>query len=145
MGYGRHREIKEQEKAITKEAEIEVPIVLEGDIVIHEDAFEDAESIGVNNVTEVIDVVVDQLKEKIQRDPDKKDVIKKSLPIKKVAVKKTIPKKKRIDNKAANKIGIIGNTVVCNDFRAILAKKGLQINTVLTQILHDWNMANYNI
>lgn len=52
--------------------------------------------------------------------------------------------KKRTYKEYTN-IGIIGDTVICRDFRAIVKKKGLQINTVLTKILHDWNTQNYNL
>lgn len=54
-------------------------------------------------------------------------------------------KKQRVDTKEANLIGIVGKTVVANDFRAIVKKQGKQINDVLTEILHGWNMANYNL
>ena len=53
-------------------------------------------------------------------------------------------RKKRIYN-ATNYIGLVGNNIVCKDFRAIIKKKGLQINVVLNELLHEWNTKNYNL
>jgi hypothetical protein len=42
-------------------------------------------------------------------------------------------------------VGVTGNTVEAKEFRAIIKKKGLQINTVLNSVLSQWNQANYNL
>jgi hypothetical protein len=54
-------------------------------------------------------------------------------------------KKNRIDKKKYCDVGVLGSTIEVREFRAIVKKKGLQINTVLNKILHDWNTKNYNL
>ena len=68
-------------------------------------------------------------------------------PVVKETIKKIHPKKrkKRVDKKEFTNLGLIGDTVVARDFRAIVKKKGDQINTVLSAILHKWNTENYNL
>lgn len=49
------------------------------------------------------------------------------------------------EEKDFRNIGLIGDTVICKDFRAIVKKQGLSITKVLGTILHDWNAKNYNL
>ncbi len=53
--------------------------------------------------------------------------------------------KKRESKKTPMFVGVTGNTVEAKEFRAIIKKKGLQINTVLNSVLSQWNQANYNL
>lgn len=41
--------------------------------------------------------------------------------------------------------GITGDTLEVKEFRAIVKKQGKQINIVITDILNQWNKANYNL
>lgn len=54
-------------------------------------------------------------------------------------------RRKRVDTKIFNNVGIVGSTVEVRDFRAIVKKKGEQINTVLTGLLKEYNDKNYII
>lgn len=51
-----------------------------------------------------------------------------------------IDRKKIYDN-----VGLVGNTIECRDFRAILKKQGKTIHAVLPEILQKWNTENYNL
>jgi hypothetical protein len=67
--------------------------------------------------------------------PEVKNIIRKK--------KKVI--KKRVDTKPVINCGITGDTIEVRDFRAIIKKKGLQINVVLNGIIAEWNHTNYNL
>lgn len=66
-----------------------------------------------------------------------KIVITKEVPLEEI---KPPVKKKLYEN-----VGIIGNTIVCRDFRAIVKKKGLNIRDVITELLHKYNTENYEV
>jgi len=84
-------------------------------------------------------------------------IVRKNRPFKKKSVTKvekfisefkdpvpTIKEKDGVEDKKYVNIALNGNTVECNDFRAIVKKKGLKITDVLTKIIKEWNAANYN-
>ncbi len=125
MSFGRHRQ-----QSTDQRKPVNSPVVIEGDIIVHPKLIEKEDNqdttkgqAGDKPGTEKTEPV----KEEIKKVPQKK------------------PRKKRQDKKEYTNIGIIGNTVVCKDFRAIVKKRGDQINVVLTKILHDWNTKNYNL
>lgn len=60
--------------------------------------------------------------------------------VKKEEIKKPSTKKVYEDN-----TGVVGQNLICREFRAIIKKKGLKINEVLNKMLHEWNTANYNL
>jgi hypothetical protein len=72
-------------------------------------------------------------------------LIEKKPEVKKAAAKKTAAKKQREDTKVKINCGIKGDTIEVRDFRAIIKKKGLQINVVLNGIIAEWNHTNYNL
>lgn len=62
---------------------------------------------------------------------------------KKITVKKdkeTISEKEEVNN-----CGIVGNTIEVREFRAIVKKRGEQINVVLTKLISNYNSKNYNL
>ena len=63
--------------------------------------------------------------------------------VKKAPAKKITKKKNH--TKAVINCGIKGDTIEVRDFRAIVKKKGLQINVVLNGIIAEWNHTNYNL
>jgi len=70
------------------------------------------------------------------------------IPEKKEAPKKAAKKvekivKTRKSNKPSIAAGLAGDTTEIRDFKAIVKRKGMQINVVLTDILKAWNQANY--
>lgn len=114
---------------------------------------------GVNLLDEIIETakeVFPEAEEKKTETPEEPEIIadnevlttKEILqqiknPIKKKAKKKLI--KKRQDTKPVINCGITGDTIEVRDFRAIIKKKGLQINVVLNGIIAEWNHTNYNL
>jgi hypothetical protein len=92
---------------------------------------EEPEVIAVNNHKEAMQVIAEKIFPKAE--------------VKKAAAKKTAAKKQREDTKVKINCGIKGDTIEVRDFRAIIKKKGLQINVVLNGIIAEWNHTNYNL
>jgi hypothetical protein len=117
------------------------------------------ESIPVNNFKEAMEVVAEKIFTKNEENNDAVNNFKTATLIEEpiVTEQNTKPEvqytkrktgqiiKKRVATKPAIPVGIAGNTVEVQDFKAIIKKKGLQINTVLTQLISQWNQANYNL
>lgn len=126
MAFGdRHRERTPQEKkfeeAIKKEAEKTVLEIVNDEPVIEEQR----------------EPKIKIVRENRERKPKKKVV-------KKIVTPAKIEEKDGVENKKYVNIALNGTTVVCNDFRAIVKKKGLKITEVLTKIIGEWNYKNYN-
>lgn len=163
MSFGRHRQpieeikiqesIKEKILEVKKDPVIEIvkevipdahivviepeekAVVIEGYITVHKDVLEEQKKEARDNA------IASRKKAKTEARKN----ITTEIAIEEVKPVIKAPKKKREDKKEVNKLGLIGSTIVANDFRAIVTKRGEQINVVLTKILHDWNMANYNL
>ena len=118
------------------------------------------ESIGRKFLEEIIETANEVLPEAEVKEIEKpeepiKTEVKEVLPKKEILstitknnipkAKKKVVKKQREDTKVVIDCGIKGNTIEVRDFRAIVKKKGLQINVVLNGIIAEWNHNNYNL
>jgi hypothetical protein len=142
------RRTREKEQNLKQEVPIKTETIAEKEIVIPIKEIVVEKQEPIKEVKKVVieeqaNDAVNELKTAIVKETAPIVIEKVELEtIQKVTTKK---RKEREDKKTFNNVGIVGDTIEVRDFRAIVKKQGKQINTVLTEILNGWNMANYNL
>jgi hypothetical protein len=111
--------VEKPKEEVKPEVKEELPVIADKEEISQEEPIKEIEAAA--------EEVIQQIeKEQIERIPVKE-------------------KKPREDKKNPNLCGVVGQTIEVREFRAIVKKKGEQINDVLSKLLHKYNTENYNL